>query len=114
MLTFILTTSFIIDLVKTMFDLRLINMIKNRKRKQEVRIYERKQKRQIELDLKQERIKNCRRKRRATSSINEEYFRDKFKTYIRLSNANNNFLVTSSSNFVRIFFDKSIIMNFVD
>jgi len=97
-----------------MFDLRFINIIENCERKQKIRTCERKRKCQIKLDFEQERIKNCRRKRQATSSINKEYFRDKSKTYTRLLNANNNFFVASSSNFIRIFFDKFVMMNFVN
>ncbi len=114
MLTSILTTSFIIDLVKTMFDLRFINMIKNRERKQKTRTRKREQKRQIKFDFEQKRIKNRCRKRRTTNSINKEYSCDKFRTYIRLFNANNNLFFALLSNFVRIFFDKSIIINFVE
>jgi hypothetical protein len=114
MLTSTLTTSFIINFIKTMFDLRLINIIENRKRKQETKIRKRERKRQIEFNFKQKRIKNCRRKRQATNSINKKYFRNRFRAYICLFNANNNLLVALLSNFVRILFDKFVIMNFVD
>ncbi len=45
MLTSTLTTSFIINFVKTMFDLRLINIIKNCERKQKIKTRKCKQKR---------------------------------------------------------------------
>ncbi len=59
MSTFTLTTWFIINFIKIILDLRLINIIENYKRKQKTRTYKYKQKRQIKLDLEQEYIKNC-------------------------------------------------------
>ena len=47
-----LSISFTLDFIKTMFNLRLINIIENCERKQETKTRKRKQKHQIKFDLK--------------------------------------------------------------
>ncbi len=108
---FTLLINFIFNLVKTILDLRLINIIENCERKQKTKTRERKQKYQIKFDIEQECIKNRCRKQQTTNSLNKEYFCDNFRAYIYLFDANNNFLLISLSNSIRILFDKSIIIN---
>jgi len=108
-----LSTNSILDSIKKILNLRLINIIKNCERKQETKIYKYKQKRQIKFNFKQKYIKKRCRKQQVTSSINKKYSRNKFKAYICLFNANNNILVALLSNLVKLLFDKSIIIDFV-
>ncbi len=108
-----LSTSSIFDSIKIMLDLHFINIINNCARKQKTRTRERKRKRQIEIDLKQNCIKKCCRKQQTTSNIDKEYFCNRSRVYIYLSDANTNIFSILSSSSVRILFDKSVIINFV-
>ncbi len=109
----ILSTSSIFDSIKTILDLHFIDIIDNCACKQKTKTRKRKKKRQIEIDFEQNCIKKCCRKQQTTSSIDREYFCDRSRTYIYLSNADTNILSTLSSSSVRILFDKSVIIDFV-
>jgi hypothetical protein len=102
------------DPVKTMLDLRLMNMLEDRQRKDEERARERERQRRMDLDQEQERLEVARRKRRATSSIDKGYPRDRSRAYTRLSDADNYILAVPPSSPVRIPFDESVMEDFVE